>query len=82
MKNLMNIIDLKTKFKVLLYFFKLNVAIDFHEESFQIYNQNNFKFFYDKSSLENMTKNKILKNYVFSYYFQKMVMLVKQILMQ
>lgn len=58
------IIGLKTKFKVKLYFYILDVAINSPEERFkQLHNLcDNFKFLYDISNLKNISKNYILKN--------------------
>ncbi|CAI6358832.1 unnamed protein product [Macrosiphum euphorbiae] len=58
------IINLKTKFKVELYFYILDVALNSLEERFeQLHNHcDNFKFLYDISSLKSITKNNIVKN--------------------
>ncbi|KAL4083964.1 hypothetical protein QTP88_029280 [Uroleucon formosanum] len=58
------IINLKTKFKVELYFYILDVALNSLEERFeQLHNHcDNFKFLYDISSLKSITKDNIVKN--------------------
>ncbi|KAL4122325.1 hypothetical protein QTP88_014679 [Uroleucon formosanum] len=58
------IINLKTKFKVELYFYILDVALNSLEERFeQLHNHcYNFKFLYDISSLKSITKDNIVKN--------------------
>jgi len=61
------IINLKTKFKVELYFYildDLDVALNSLEERFeQLHNHcDNFKFSYDISSLKSITKDNIVKN--------------------
>jgi len=58
------IISLKTKFKVELYFYILDVALNSLEERFeQLHNNcNNLKFLYNISSLKSITKDNIVKN--------------------
>jgi hypothetical protein len=57
---------LKTKFKVELYFYTLDVAINYFGERFQqMHNHcDNFKFLYDISKIKNITKDNIMKNFM------------------
>jgi len=67
MDNLLDpkiVINLKTKFNVELYFYLLDIEINYLRERFQQMHNfcDNFKFYYNIRYLKNMTKNNIMKN--------------------